>query len=219
VDKVIAAIRAVLARELHARGLSVNEIARLLGVTPAAVSMYISGKRGREQVELNAATREAIRKLADSIASSREKPDRIDITPLVKLALAGQGRAMDAETIREMIRVEQSTAQSAMALAYRVRHPLLRASLMQIATDSLRHAEILALLLDYLEGRLRLSEEELRVEIGMIRQDLEVILGEERKMQEYGDAVTDPLISVLLRSIIHDEVKHMDIVRMLLDYA
>ena len=216
----MSTIRAVLARELHARGMSVNEIARLLGVTPAAVSMYISGKRGREHVELNDAVREAIKRLADSIASSSERPERIDITPLVKLALASPSRSMDPETIREMIRVEQETAQSAMALAYKVRHPMLRIALMQIATDSLRHAEILSVLLDYLEGRLRLSDDDLKNEIKSIRRDLELIMDEERKMQEYGDVGGgDLLVSVLLRSILHDEIKHIDIVKMLLNYA
>lgn len=46
-DRVLSAVRALMAKELVARGLSVNETARLLGLTPAAVSMYISGKRGR----------------------------------------------------------------------------------------------------------------------------------------------------------------------------
>lgn len=45
-DRVLSAVRALMAKELVARGLSVNETARLLGLTPAAVSMYISGKRG-----------------------------------------------------------------------------------------------------------------------------------------------------------------------------
>ena len=45
---VIPMVRVALARELHSRGLSVTEIARLLETSPAAVSQYLSGKRGKE---------------------------------------------------------------------------------------------------------------------------------------------------------------------------
>jgi predicted transcriptional regulator len=44
-------IRVALARELHSRGYSVTQIARMLDTTPAAVSQYLSGKRGKSVPE------------------------------------------------------------------------------------------------------------------------------------------------------------------------
>ena len=38
--------------ELHRRGLKVKEIADLLGMTPAAVSQYLHGKRGKGVVRV-----------------------------------------------------------------------------------------------------------------------------------------------------------------------
>jgi len=43
---VLPAIRAALAGELVKTGVSRQEVARLLGIAPSAVSQYLSGKRG-----------------------------------------------------------------------------------------------------------------------------------------------------------------------------
>ncbi len=44
---IIPIIKRALVEELHKRGLKVKEIAELLGMTPAAVSQYLHGKRGK----------------------------------------------------------------------------------------------------------------------------------------------------------------------------
>jgi predicted transcriptional regulator len=43
---VLPSIRAAVAEELVKRGLAQREISRLLGITPPAVSQYMSKKRG-----------------------------------------------------------------------------------------------------------------------------------------------------------------------------
>ena len=43
---VLPAIRAALAQELVKKGISQQEVARLLDMAPSAVSQYLSGKRG-----------------------------------------------------------------------------------------------------------------------------------------------------------------------------
>lgn len=43
----VPAIKAKLARDLKKKGCSQKEIAKLLGVTEAAVSQYLSGKRAK----------------------------------------------------------------------------------------------------------------------------------------------------------------------------
>jgi len=45
---VLPRIRVALARELYSQGFSVTQIARLLETSPAAVSQYLSGKRGKD---------------------------------------------------------------------------------------------------------------------------------------------------------------------------
>ncbi|MCX8206226.1 MAG: helix-turn-helix domain-containing protein [Methanothrix sp.] len=44
--EVLPGIRATIAQELVRRGVSQREVSRLMDVTPAAVSQYVSGKRG-----------------------------------------------------------------------------------------------------------------------------------------------------------------------------
>ena len=45
---ILPVIKRALIVELHRRGFKVKDIARLLNMTPAAVSQYLHGKRGKE---------------------------------------------------------------------------------------------------------------------------------------------------------------------------
>ncbi len=45
---VLPAIRRAMALEMRRRGLSVSQIAELLETTPASVSLYLRGRRGRK---------------------------------------------------------------------------------------------------------------------------------------------------------------------------
>ena len=47
----VPAIKAKLAKELKKKGCSQKEIATILGVTEAAVSQYLSGKRAKQKKE------------------------------------------------------------------------------------------------------------------------------------------------------------------------
>ena len=49
---VLPIIKRALVEELHRRGLKVKEIAELLGMTPAAVSQYLHGKRGKGNIRI-----------------------------------------------------------------------------------------------------------------------------------------------------------------------
>ncbi len=44
--EILPGIRATIAQELVKRGVSQREISKLMNITPAAVSQYVSGKRG-----------------------------------------------------------------------------------------------------------------------------------------------------------------------------
>ena len=66
----IPAVSAELAKELVSLGMPQVEIAKSLGVTPAAVSQYMKKKRGRE-IGLSAKVREEIKKLAKKIKAGK----------------------------------------------------------------------------------------------------------------------------------------------------
>ncbi|ABL88477.1 conserved hypothetical protein [Pyrobaculum islandicum DSM 4184] len=220
-ERVLSAIRAVLARELVERGLGVNETARLLGLTPAAVSMYLSGKRGGELVNVLTSDERImslIKSHAEMFADAAKRGARgpIDLTELAKVVsniLAQKSPEVELEElIQTRIRLEQETATRAMAYSYKVRNPLVRALFMQIATDSLRHAEILTMILDYLSGRLKADE------LGITVEELETLAQEESSMREsIADLykLGDPVLRALILSIELDEQKHYQLVKTL----
>ena len=68
---VLPSIRAAIAEELIKRGISQKEVSRMLGITPPAVSQYVSKKRGYH-IEFREDIREAIGKLAEDLIEEKE---------------------------------------------------------------------------------------------------------------------------------------------------
>ncbi|MFN3804852.1 MAG: ferritin family protein [Pyrobaculum sp.] len=220
-EKVLSAVRALVARELVKRGLSVNETARVLGLTPAAVSMYVSGKRGGELVDKLAKDERVmalVKSQCEVIIDMAKRGARggVDLTELAKVVSniisQKQPQAGLEEVIKERIRIEQETASRAMAYSYRTRNPLVRSLFMQIAADSLRHAEILTAILDYLAGRLKAED------IGVTEEELQTLTQEEYSMRESIAElyrVVEPVVRALILSIELDEQKHYQLVKSL----
>lgn len=72
--EVLPGIRATIAQELVKRGVSQREVSRLMDVTPAAVSQYVSGKRG-----YNIVFRDDIRKDISRLAEDLINGDADDL--------------------------------------------------------------------------------------------------------------------------------------------
>jgi predicted transcriptional regulator len=66
---LLPAISAELVKELKRLGVKQAEIARMMGVTPAAVSQYVKGKRGRA-IQFDAGIKKMITASAKRIAST-----------------------------------------------------------------------------------------------------------------------------------------------------
>ena len=75
---ILPGIRAAIAGELVTRGMSQNEISKLLGITPSAVSQYVSKKRGYS-TKFGEVAKVSISKLADDLINNRvdDPMDRI----------------------------------------------------------------------------------------------------------------------------------------------
>ncbi len=67
---VLPSIRAAIAEELVKRGISQKEVSRMLGITPPAVSQYVSKKRGYN-IEFREDIRATIERLADDLIQKR----------------------------------------------------------------------------------------------------------------------------------------------------
>lgn len=67
---VLPSIRAAVAEELVKRGLAQKEVSKLLGITPPAVSQYVSKKRGYN-IEFGEELKASISKLADDLMEKK----------------------------------------------------------------------------------------------------------------------------------------------------
>lgn len=73
---VLPSIRAAIAEELVKKGISQKEVSRMLGITPPAVSQYVSKKRGYN-IEFREDIRQVIAKLADDLIEERVKGNEL----------------------------------------------------------------------------------------------------------------------------------------------
>ena len=67
---ILPGIRAAIAEQLVKKGLSQKEVSRILGITPPAVSQYVSKKRGYS-IELSDEVKAAIEKLAEDLKQDK----------------------------------------------------------------------------------------------------------------------------------------------------
>ncbi|RZN62896.1 transcriptional regulator [Methanonatronarchaeum sp. AMET6-2] len=60
---ILPSVRAQIAKDLVEMGMSQQKVSEIIGITPAAISQYVSGKRGYE-MEFEGEVREKIREFA-----------------------------------------------------------------------------------------------------------------------------------------------------------
>lgn len=65
---VLPSVKRAIVIELRRRGYSVTKISRMLGVTPASVSQYLRGKRGKS-ISVDS---EKIREIVDSLVREED---------------------------------------------------------------------------------------------------------------------------------------------------
>lgn len=217
-ERLVTAVRVLLARELASRGMGTGDIARALGLTPAAVSMYLSGKRGSRlagELAKDSRVLTLMRNCAEAIIRAARggaaEPCNIAELADVVASIVSQRGARESleELVARRMRLEQEVAVRAMTYSYRTRNPLVRALLMQIAADSMRHAEILAMLLDYFSGKLKAEG------LDILPEELDALAaGEDSMKSEIAELyrLCDPVATALLLSIELDERKHRQLV-------
>lgn len=173
-EAVLQAVRAVVARELSlARGFSRAKTARILGVTAPAISQYVSGKRGGElvaHIEHDKKQMETIQILSDDILqASGTRPDRTSMLLLKaseriasRLSSAGSeiqlpktpsftARAQWLTLLRKRLSEEQGAASGSLGFAQTCDDELMKTMFRQIASDSVRHADTVSVLINAIE--------------------------------------------------------------------
>ncbi len=230
-------VQALVARELvEGFGLSERRAALLLGVVVSSISQYLSGKRlgpvlqqflGDE--EARAIARSTAQALVDGEAGPKavlEAAIRLADRPRGRAGADGPRRAkggLDVELrrkvprwLRNRIAGEQNAVAECMRLAQRSRDELTRAVFRQIASDSLRHAEIVASLAAYLDRGVTSS-----APTGISRADVEHLIAREREAEATDEVRLGPelggIMRVLWDSMESDERKHERLLQQLLE--
>jgi hypothetical protein len=229
-------MQALVARELvESFGLPERRAAVLLGIVPSSVSQYLSGKRlaprlarylGNEEARRLArhsaqqllevgggphVVLEAAITLGDPLAPGQE--DR------VRGSTGGTGPEARRDVprwLRNRIVGEQNAVAECMRLAQHSRDELTRALFRQIASDSLRHAEIVASLAAYLDRGITSS-----VPTGITRADVEHLIRREHEAEETSESGLGPELGGVMRilwdSMEADERKHELLLQRLLE--
>lgn len=233
--------QALAAREgVEHLGLSSRRMASLLGLAPSAVSQYLSGKRlEREFLEYSTDQRaQAIARqgVARLIEAHEEGGGRTRVVLDGAVALSGLLRSEDqrprqhagrpgvetaprmrqtARWLRLRVKAEQVAVTQCMRLAQRARDELTRTILRQIASDSLRHAEIVASLAGYIDRGVSGA-----FASGITRKEVEALIERERRAEAQADTeLTGQLqgtMAILVASMEADERKHAELLRGLL---
>ncbi len=211
---VRSAVATILVREHNVRP---SEAARALGVSPATVTQYLKGRTGKlELLRRDPALWSRIEVFSEEVAkgirfgltrSWREEVEELAMGLMRERKVSGQQRPLD-EAVRlrilKRIELEERSAAKALELASRSEDPLLSMLLRQIASDSMRHADILTSLLRAIEDGPSTSARD----YGVLREMLE--FEGEAESESLSELIKsdDPLVRALLMSVDLDERKH-----------
>jgi uncharacterized protein len=239
IENVLSGLRAALAKELVIRGYSQKRISEIICTSPAAVTLYAKGKRGNElsrMIRTDKSANLVIDNLLDRLSrfeenGSNEKSTSGDAFPLIldaayRIMRMVSSSTLTAEETPEVspkntdsieeplvtrLQQEQLAAQRNMALAVGTTDEVARTIFRQIASDSIRHSEIVSFLISR-KNELKTNKKRSKKMIDDEIQQIESMLREEESATEEpiklsGNSI-DPFLALLLKSIDIDEEKH-----------
>jgi uncharacterized protein len=219
-------MQALVARELvEGFGLPERRAAALLGIVPSSVSQYLSGKRLGQPLAAHVrdpASRRLARQTAQALiqgapasrtvlAAAAELGDPVSLGRARSIPVSRASGRLDSRAVPRWLRAriagEQTAVAECMRLAQRSRDELTRALFRQIASDSLRHAEIVASIGAYLDRGVSSSPP-----TGITRADVEALIRREHEAEATAEADLGPdlggVMKILWESMEADERKH-----------
>jgi predicted transcriptional regulator/rubrerythrin len=230
-ERMLSSVRASVSDRLLRMGFRVSEIARLLDVTPAAVTQYSKGARGKRLTE-NDNQKRIIEALAEK-GSQRIRRNMgtlstvelLDVAHEVLAVTAGEGmlressddgkRSRSIAILKGRLQLELKAAQKCLDLANRAKDDYTRLLLRMVASDSIRHADIVSQILSWLENEREIPNEGYDPEL------LTEILAIEDNANEFSllrsVKIDHAVAKLLLQSIDMDEEKHDRLIGKLAD--
>lgn len=225
-ERMMPVIRAMLAARLSQQGLSVKDTARALNVTSAAVTQYLNKKRGSDQTGVTGADSlmeplvEKLVKRSRSGLGGIETMELLEAARQVLVISAGskiaQGqqaepeRTKSLELLRGRLQLELKAAEKYLELANRTPDDYTKLLLRMIASDSIRHADVVSQIISWLEAGNRSDFEAAGRDLLESMLAIEDSANEE-SLRETVD-VAHPVARILLEWIDIDEAKHGKVV-------
>lgn len=237
-EHLIPLIRARLAAKFASEGFRVKEIAEALNVTRPAVTQYLRGKRGKDSHDVNhidQIVNPFAEKLAKRIRSGLprglETAEILEIARQLMIMNNGGAATVSASTgeaqrntesmriLRERLQLELTAAEKYLELANRTSDEHTKLLLRLIASDSIKHGDIVSQIISWLEveesGRRRFQAPDHAVLEQMV--SLEDSASEVNLRKSVKTA--HPVARLLLEWIDTDEEKHEKIVGKILRLA
>jgi predicted transcriptional regulator/rubrerythrin len=233
-ERLVPGLRALLVRELvQRRGLKKKAAAQALGLSPSAATQYLQGGRASKQVKAlsRADVMQLVDDLCDRIALRGGKMMQAEFFELVygvsgllqrkPSVRAGaepipmQGREKLLSTLRGRLQAEQEAAELFMGVAVSLRDDLTRLLFRGVASDSIRHADIVMTIIGNIE-----KGEAVDADLPDKEQLGKLLSYEETAHVHNLDPVKqyfpNKIIAALLASIEADERKHSDLLTRLM---
>jgi predicted transcriptional regulator/rubrerythrin len=242
-EGVLTGVRVILAQNLSRAGWSYTNIARVLGISPAAVTLYAKGRRGRSFagfIRNSPSAASILDEVTNSVIEAIRKNPRMDVFPLILDAAYKVMRIMSGEgitskhcedenpnvtktsstkpnsvirSLQSRLEDEQKAARRSMVLAAGAKNEVAKAVFRQIATDSIRHADLISMVLDKIniEGKKWDHEYDSTNNLNStVLHDIETMLAEEERAGDDRIRIFGVRsdLTVLLKSIELDERKH-----------
>jgi uncharacterized protein len=221
-ERLIPVIRAALAEKMAAEGFHVKDIAAILNVTQAGVTQYLKKKRGSSPEGavkvgrlIEPLAEKAIKRALSGLGPI-ETVELLETARQVMVMNAGRAivessseepeRNASLSLLRERLQLELSAAEKYLELANRTSDDHTKLLLRMIASDSIRHGDVVSQVISWLEadrGRKFVlpGKEILESMLAMEDSAKEASLRESVK-------VDHPVARLLLEWIDTDEAKH-----------
>jgi predicted transcriptional regulator len=227
-EEAFPRIRALLAHKLVKKyGLKKSLVARVMAVSPSAVTQYLAGRRGGRQgdaklvEEIESLAARVARKielgLVEAAASEVQAylNQLISPKPAQPQQIDGSGLEEIINSLRSRMELEEEAARKSLELSSRATSPLAKLLLKQMAVDSLRHADIINMVIVALRSggdpSINASDATLISQMSIFES-----LSETQKLSETPIASLSPTIRALLLSIDMDEEKHEKLLKIAL---